>query len=84
MAEAGFRDVSIALQERTVSLPESEVADFVTMASKIGAMGEALREITDPSVTNAVLEGLRSAIEERIVEGVASLKAAAWLVSATR
>lgn len=81
---AGFVDVSVEPQPRTLILGTAEVDRFVTMASKIGAVRETFRQVTDEATRAAVLDALRVAIEDRMVDGAVSLSAAAWLVAARR
>jgi SAM-dependent methyltransferase len=80
---AGFENVAVDGQPRQIVIAESEIEQFVTMATQVGAIREALEKVTDAEARGRIESALRDALEQRLDNGSASLSAAAWLVTAT-
>jgi len=78
LAEAGFRAIDITPLDAVIG--GNDAAATLELALQIGPLGRLLRE--HPEFRAAAIEDVRAAIEPFIVDGVARLQSATWIVTA--
>ena len=76
---AGFGAIEISPHDELIG--GNDRADTLELALNIGPLGRALRE--HPEQRAAVIDAVRDAIEPFIVDGVARIPSATWIVTAT-
>ncbi len=81
LGEAGFDDVEIVSQAEAVVLRDEQIESLVSLSQRVGPVREALRTADDATKT-LITSAVRKAILDRAVEGVVSLSATAFIVSA--
>ncbi|MFL5298636.1 MAG: class I SAM-dependent methyltransferase [Phenylobacterium sp.] len=75
---AGFADVSIAPQDMATG--GNTLDEAVGLALRMGPLGAMLRE--HPDVRGAVVDDIRDALSEHVVDGRVMLASATWIASA--
>lgn len=81
LADAGFTQIEITSQADTVMLPEAELEALVSLTRRVGPVREALRT-ADNDTAARIEDAVRTALLERLEDGVVRLSAAAHIVSA--
>ena len=81
LEEAGFGEVEITSQAEKVVLGEDHIEPLVSLTRRVGPVREALLH-ADQETAARIEEAVRTAILDRAVDGVVSLAAAAFIVSA--
>lgn len=81
LADAGFTRIEITSQADTVVLPEAELESLVSLTRRVGPVREALRT-ADADTAARIEDAVRTALLERLEDGVVRLSAAAHIVSA--
>jgi SAM-dependent methyltransferase len=77
---AGFDPVAITPHDEPIG--GNDRAGTVELALQVGPLGRQLRE--RPERRSAVIDAVRDAIEPFIVDGIAQIPSATWIVTATR
>ncbi len=81
LEEAGFGQVEIASQAEAVVLRDHQIDSLVSLSQRVGPVREALRT-ADEATKTLITSAVRKAILDRAVDGVVSLSATAFVVSA--
>jgi SAM-dependent methyltransferase len=77
---AGFATIAITPHDEAIG--GNDRAGTLELALHLGPLGRRLRE--HPDLRPAVIDAVRDAIEPFIVDGIARLPSATWIVTATR
>ncbi len=81
LGDAGFTHVEVAPHDRVVVLVGDEIESLVQMSKAVGPVRLAMQD-ADDDLQARLLDGVRAALEERIVDGELRLAAGAFIVSA--
>ena len=79
--DAGFGDVEVTSQAETIVMGDEEVESLELLSRRVGPVREALRT-ADAATAARIKSAVRTAILDRAVDGVVSLAATAFIVSA--
>jgi SAM-dependent methyltransferase len=82
LGDAGFTDVEVTPTTRDVDLSEREAVSMLALIERVGPVREALRD-ADAELRTRILDAVRAALDERVVDGRLHLSAAAHVVSAS-
>jgi SAM-dependent methyltransferase len=81
LRDAGFGDVEVTSQAETIVMGDEEVESLVLLTRRVGPVREALRT-ADAATAARIESAVRTAILDRAIDGVVSLAATAFIVSA--
>ena len=81
LTAAGFTDVDVTPESRSIVIPADQIDSLVALASRIGPVGEALRT-ADDDTSAQIREAVRTAIFERVEDNELKLGASALVVTA--
>lgn len=81
LRDSGFTSVDVASQAETVTMRDQEIDSLVALSRRVGPVREALRT-ADADTAARIATAVRAAILDRAVDGVVSLSATAFIVSA--
>jgi SAM-dependent methyltransferase len=80
---AGFTDVEVTPYAHPVVAGADDIERFAQGAQRIGAVREALRDADDETAAR-IMDAVRAALQEKVVDGRLELAAAAFIVRAAR
>jgi SAM-dependent methyltransferase len=83
LATAGFTEIVVEPCVETLAFPENEMDAFIDMSSKLGPVHQALKD-ADDGERSRVLSAVRTALEDKVVDGELRLGASTWVITALR
>jgi len=81
LGAAGFSHVDVVPHDEVVVLVGTEIESLVQMSKAVGPVRQAMKD-ADDDLRRRLMDGVRAAVEERVVDGELRLSAGAFIVSA--